>query len=388
MIYILSLLLCLYLAWMYDVIGRTKNKWRWYYLLMTWFIVLSGFQYMVGSDMPGYMESYQNDFNHLRFDIDNLGGHHQPGWVLLCYMCKQISDDFFLLKIVQAIFANVAFFVFFKRESNYPFFCILLYAITTYLVLNFNILRQSFSIGFVLLFISFLNKKRYVLSLLFLFMAYMFHNSSLVALVVPLFKCLHYNKYTFFLSFISMIVLIVFFVKIDLSGIISNVLESGILGNNLEEHTKEFTKSDKFFVKENTVGPVRLAHILLIILPLIYYIKQKKDIYFGAMGFVFLILQVLDFSFPIMFRFRYYFDPVFYIIFSTSVIELSLSRLKQVRFVAISICFIYYSVFPYLQYRLPYKGSPYRYIDQYYPYHSIFEKEDIDHNKINYFKWI
>ena len=114
MIYLGSLALYLFLTIVYDILGYTKNKWHWYYLLLLWFTIVSGFQYMVGTDITEYIYEYNNFYNkELRFDVGNYEGERQPGWVLLCYFCKQITNDITLLKFIQATFVNVSIFLFF-----------------------------------------------------------------------------------------------------------------------------------------------------------------------------------------------------------------------------------------------------------------------------------
>lgn len=385
MIYLISLLLCLFLAWKYDVCGYTKSKWNWYYILLVWFVCVSGFQYMVGSDMPGYMESYQRDYYKLRFDIGDIGGRHQLGWILLNYCCRQITEDFIFFKFIQAIFVNVAVFSFFRRETKYVFMCIALYAITTYLIFNFNILRQSFAIGFMLYYISYLKRDKYVLAFFFLFAAFMFHNTALIGLIIPLFKFFKYNRKTFIVVLGLTIVFVVFLIRLDMDAIFKTLIDSGYLGNGLEEHAEIYANSQKFEAREVGVGIGRFVQMFLTVFTVFYFIWKKKDMFAGGIGLIYLLMQVANYAIPIMFRFRQYFDMSFYVMFSLVVIELSSGRLKQIKHLVFVICVVFYSLYPFKEYFFRYPGSPYRYIDQYYPYHSIFNP-DVDHRKITYFK--
>ena len=120
MIYAISIMASSCLAWVYDVMEYPKGKWSWYYLLLFWFIIISGFQYMVGSDMPVYVDEYNNYYDTLRFDVGSsvVEGKRQPGWVLLSCLCRMITHDFLLFKLIHAIFVNYAIFTFFKKESQ------------------------------------------------------------------------------------------------------------------------------------------------------------------------------------------------------------------------------------------------------------------------------
>lgn len=391
MIYIGTLILCIYLAWMYDVLGYTNNKWHWYYLLLIWFIFVSGFQYMVGTDIPVYMEEYNEFYNELRFDVGDFEGKRQPGWILLCYGCRQITNDFTLLKLIQAVFVNCAIFTFFKKESKYVFCCITLYALTSYLLINFNILRQSISLGFVLYLISFYKEKKYFISLFFLFMAYMFHNSALVALVIPVFGLIKYNKIALMGIVFGVALIIYLLLKFDIGTFLNFVFEEEYLGEGMSEIGNVYAKNDRLGVQEVKMGVVRFFRIGLIFMVVLYYIIKKKDVFIGGIALTYLLFLVISFALPIMFRFGSYFEIPFYIVFSTVVIDLPLGRMYQIRYFFYVGVFLLYSFFPFREYMERYPGSPYRYIDQYFPYNSVLNPEvenEIDHNKINYFKWL
>lgn len=383
-----SLIWCLFLTWIYDVLGNTRNKWQWYYLLLFWFIAVSGFQYMVGSDIPLYMDSYGKEYNHLSFEIEELGGRYQPGWYLLNYICRQITDNFLLFKIIQAIFINIAVFSFFKRESKYVFLCVTLYAITTYLILNFNSLRQSFAIGFMLYYISYLKNDRYVLAILSLFGAFMFHNTAIVGIIFLIFKFLKYGKRTIALMSVLSLIVVFILMRLDIDGVTKMLIESGYFEGNIGDHATIYLESSKYEARDIRAGIIRYSQIIMVCLTLFYYVWKKKDMLAGGIGAIYLFLQIMSFSIPIVFRLRHYFDMSFYVMFSFVVIEISSGRFKQLKQLIIVFCLVFYSYFPFKEYFTKSPGVKYRYIDQYYPYVSVFNSEDVDHDKINYFQWL
>lgn len=383
MIYFFSLAWCLGLAWEYDVFGYTGNKWFWYYLLLIWFIGLSAFQYMIGSDIPEYMYFYQHNFTKLQFG-DSYADSRQPGWILLNYCCRQITGNFVLLKTIQAVFVNVSVFSFFKRETRYVFLCITLYAITTYLIFNFNVLRQSFAIGFMLYYISYLKRKNYLKALFFLFMAFMFHNTALIGLILLLFNILKYNKKTIIILLVLSFVLVVFLIRLDVETLLLELIKSGYLEDGIQEKTMAYAESDKFEAREIGIGIGRFIQLLMIIMTVFYYTWKKRDLLFGGIGLIYLFFQILNYSVPIMFRFRQYFDMSFYVMFSYAIIEIATVYFKQIRHVFIASCLVVFLFYPVKEYLARYPGTPYRYFDQYYPYHSIFNPK-VDYKKVNYF---
>ena len=181
MLYTFSLLFCLFIAIWYDILGQSKYKNTWYHILLFCFIAISALQFQVGTDIPHYMKEYK------QFDVDNFkfsdlfeGGEdrRQPGWILLMYVCRFFTEEFVFFKIIQAMFLNIAVFSFFRRETKNVFLCIFLYALISYLVLNFNLLRQSFALGFTLYGYTYLRNKQIAKYLLCVFAAFMFHNSA------------------------------------------------------------------------------------------------------------------------------------------------------------------------------------------------------------------
>lgn len=391
MIYIVSLIVCVFLAWMYDVLGYTKNKWHWYYLLMVWFIAVSGLQYMVGTDMLVYMDEYNKLYNELRFDVGDQEGKRQPGWVLLCYGCRQITNDFTLLKLIQATFVNIAIFSFFRRESKYVFCCIALYALTSYLLINFNILRQGIALGFILYFISFYKQKRYVLSALFVFLAYMFHNTALVAMIIPIFGLIKYSKKMLLgLGFLT-IILVYIILKMDLGMLLNSIFEGEYMGEGLSGIGNIYANSERLGVQEAKINVIRLFRVATFFIVALYYIKKKRDIYLGGIALSYLLFLVISFVFPILFRLGTFFELSFYVVLSSAVIEYPLGRFYRIRRVFYIFAFLIYSFFPFREYMTRYPGSHYRYIDQYYPYHCVLNpnvEDEIDHKKVFFFKWL
>ena len=152
MIYIVTLVVILLLVYQFDIVGKTQNKLLYYNMLMCWLTAISAFQYCVGSDTPIYM--YEHDvYSWKDFTWDYIFSFpkRQPGWVLLSLMGKLFSDDYFVIKLFQAIIVNVAIFKFFRKQSKAIFTCIFFYFIMLYLDFSFNIMRASIAIAIFLL---------------------------------------------------------------------------------------------------------------------------------------------------------------------------------------------------------------------------------------------
>ena len=373
MIYIFSLCLCFLLTWYYDILGGTKYKQQWYSILLIWFILVSGFQYMVGTDMEEYIEKYR-DFNSslsIKTFFESAEDRQQPGWVLLSWICRQFTNDFLLLKLIQAIFINVAIFSFFKRESKYIFLCIFFYAISSYLVMNFNVLRQSFSVAFGLYAITYLKDNRYAKYLFFVFLAYMFHSSALLLLIIPLFKVLKYNKKTSVLLVLGVLGAVAFLNVIDFQSVMFDIVRSGQLGENASGLAWGYMNNDKLGTA-NRGFSIGIQFILRFFV-VSYFIIKKKNYFIGGLGATFLLFMILGEIMPILWRFRLYFEFVYYVLLAQVIIELPQKRLYQVRRIFYIVAILLFCYTPYKDYFGKVPGIKHRYIDQYYPYHSILD---------------
>lgn len=353
------------------MLGNIKHKKTWYYVLMVWFIGISGLQYMVGSDMSYYFEEYRKMPQALSLDIliNGIEERRQPGWVIYCWLFRQISSDFTLAKLVQAIIFNVSVFSFFKRESKYMFLCVFFYAVSDYLVTNFNILRQSFSIAFGLYAFTAIKDEKYFKYGIFTLLAYLFHSSAILLLIMPIFKFVKSSKYTVGIALAVLFIGVYFLFKIDMSYLANDVLSNGMMGESGSNMIENYINNDEKGARE---GAKYTLHALIVGIIVLYYLIKKKDLFLGGYGIFFLFCLFLDTMMPILWRFRLYFSFPYYIILAQLIVEFPLKRLRQIRFVFYVAAIIIYMYFPMGNYLRKYPGASLRYIDQYYPYHSIF----------------
>ena len=378
MIYILSLLFCFCLAWKYDFRGETKNKDRWLKGLLIWYVLVSALQYCVGSDMSLYIEKYTyfRETISINSFIDNAGERVQPGWLLLTWLCKLFTDDFILMKTIQAVFFNIAVFSFFKRESKYVFLCIFLFSIVDYLVCNFNVLRQSYAIAFGLYAVSYLKNGQYWKYGLFVILAFMFHNSAVLLLTLPVIKFFKPNKYTIPITLGTIVLVIYVLFNINMESLAYQVVGSGMMGASGSDMAMLYLNDDKLGAKE---GAKFTFHALIVFIVVSYYIVKKRDFFWGGFGVAYLIVLMLTTMMPILWRYRLFFDFPYYVMLAQLIVEFPLRRFKQVKYafyIGALVVFMYFPMKDYL-----YKAPNYkRYIDQYYPYHSIFDpiKEERD----------
>lgn len=387
MIYIVSLTLVFFLSIYYDAFNGKSYRNGWYAFLLIWFICISGFQYMVGTDTPSYMQTYES-MNIHTFKFEDIYGHmgerKQPGWMLYFFVCRIFTDNFLLPKMIQAIFLNVSVFAFFKRESKVPFMCVLFYAVFSYLVLNFNVMRQSFAIGFALYAYSYLKNKRYKMYYLFAFFAFMFHNSAAILFICPLFRFFRYNKFVIICIFSVIVSLVLVISSIGIDTVISNVMALGLLGDDMQDVAMAYMQGEKLGI-QGGVGIFSIQR-LIVFAVVLYYIIKRKDIFWGTFGLIYCTMLIIIGFMPILWRFQLYFDFGFYLAMADVTKLLSFepffARMKAFMplFSIMLLCY-----FPFRGYLTQYEGSKFRYIDQYYPYHSVFDPK-VNYDRLNYFK--
>ncbi len=384
MLYIFTLIICFILLVWYDLLGKTKYKLNWYNTLLLWFIIVSGFQFQVGVDIPLYMDEYAN-FNVSDFEfIDLFTGEEdrrQPGWILLIYLCRLINANFFVFKLISAIFLNVSIFSFFKRESNNIFICIFLYALLGYLVLNFNIMRQAYALGFALYGYSYLKRDNYIKYLLCLFGAFMFHNSAFLMLLPLLYKFLKYKKFYLYITIFIALIFVYIMSTIDFTELLINIFMSDSIDTNVATVGMNYMQNERLGVTDK-VAIFSLARLFYVTV-IIYYLIKTKDIQLSYMGFTYLAISIVASGFPIIWRFRIYFDMSFIMILAYFIknINTHFRHIKGIITIVFISITIYLSTRDYLGY---YPNSKFRYIDQYYPYHSIFNPI-VEYDRLNYF---
>lgn len=378
MIYLFVLILFLI-----PIIGEIKRKEfipKYYYFLCLVLVLLSGLQYRMGADIVGYMGEYS------RFDIDFSWNYissrplRQPLWVLLNVFCKSITDDFVLLKFIQAIFINVIFFWFIKKESTMPFTAALLYFLTLYFQLNFNELRQSFSIAFFFLAYGFLERKKYLPYYLLVFIAYEFHEAAIILFALPFLNSFKVNKRNIMI-FGGGLFAIAFLAIVFQEQIMT------MIANIIFQFSDLIAVAGRYFANSyysnhimNTNALIEYVFMLgLYTMILVINISRNcyKSNYDAIIYLLFVTLFILNGIFPILYRLSSFF-MIFYVFSLVNILDEM--RLKRIRIrlngiVLTAFLLIFFFVHNKFLFReAEYGEKP---IIQFYPYTSIIDKQEV-----------
>lgn len=186
--FLLPVYACDYKLWNYGDSYERGNVYQRYYIFLLFLVIaLFGLRNYVGGDTIGYMEMWRNIplVSELP-DFDFMKAKYQPLWYIFNSVCKSVTKEFWLFQIVHATVVNSIVFYTISRYSQYRFTAIFLYAVTTMLYFNCEILRESLSLSFGLLGMAYYKDKKWGKFYAFVLVAFAFHKSAIILLFLPL----------------------------------------------------------------------------------------------------------------------------------------------------------------------------------------------------------
>lgn len=418
MIYIITLIILLLLIYFFDLrdkgadtavlnytpkmVGSCRNesfkdlfknkkisrRELYYWIIFVWFALVSGLSYNVGSDIVDYMNDY-DDFSsfwrvHVFSDIFDYG-NMRPGWVLLNVICSNICPDFLLLKLIIGVFVNYSIFRFIKKNTSFWYTCLFLYAVTVYLNLNFNALRQAMAVACFLWGYNYLIEKKYIKYLIWALAAFMFHSSALICLFLPLLSLIKLNKLTLSILGGALIVGTIYVLgRNDIDQIAYELFMKmdfgGDIGENLTMLGERYTGENA--AKSNSMNINGLIMVLsllfFIILTLVFNIKHNKSFPMlnSAVMVIYAMMVVLDYTIPVLFfRFMYYFQFIYFCLLANLFVMLPRKYFKQFRFAFTTVFLAIYMIKPVTTLYAENEATGLPLLVQFYPYHSVIDHE-------------
>ena len=339
-----------------------------YMVLCTLFILLSGLSYRVGSDIGRYMY----DFSSLQwsdFSLNNLSlSQRQPFWILSQLVCKSCFDNFHFFKFVESTFVNIVIFWFIKKNTKYKYSAVLLYFCTMSFDVNFNILRQAFSICIFLIACYCMNMKRVFLSILLIFSAIMFHNSAFVLAVIPLTLLIDIRKHLKLCVIIVWVLLILVLLLPSAYLLLLMLLGSSdetLVALSSEYLAGDYGNSNFSFIK------VILSLTYFSVIAFLY--KKAGASNMGlVLFFCYVACYIISYSIPIIGRIKFYFTIPYIIAFCESVYYIVSTKIiisgRKIFVTCILLAQLLNASKHYFIYN-PRLGD-YNYV-QYYPYSSV-----------------
>ena len=376
--YLFALLLITIGVYKFDLKNHNNLEKNYLRVVFLYLISLSAFQYMVGCDIKSYMEEYEHGYRLTSLESLIEDSFRQPGWVLLVSLCRFLSSDFLCLKIVQALFVNIAVYRFIATRNSAKFTIVLFYFVFLYLNLNFNILRESFAIAIFLISYPYLEQHKWCKYYLMCFVALMFHLSAILLFVLPFVKLIRINYKTIVLSVVVVILLIGISLRIGLNEI---MLQMAVLidpESALYENSMRYLDNDRY---SDSFSPIIIIFVIVNLLPIIFFVNRVKKnsnnrslVLFLQISLLYFMFDTLNRMVPILYRFNQYFMLIYFSLLTAFIFDY-LKRFTINAKSVIYVCIVFIYLFPAKNLFVDDEYYGYPQIVQYYPYHSIFSNE-------------
>lgn len=361
MIYFLLATYLFILACRYDF-GAAKSGREFHYWLAFLFMVgLVSLRYRVGGDTINYIYTFDNLTPELIAVKSFESERFQPIPAIIFAGCKTLFDNFIFVQAIFALFVNTVMFVFIKNNTQYRFTALFLFALTFFMRLNCEIMRESLAIAFFLLAYPNIFSKRYFRYYFFATLAFLCHSSAICIFILPFLKISNFKRAGVPLLAVSLVFL---YLIIGNSSYLSSISSYLDLYSNYDS---------------SLIG--KITSILFnIMLPSIFLFLTRGFISdFIKLGVVFYILSsIFSLFFYIAFRFCNY-VMIFYIIMVTEYIMYVWKRREtayyKARVMLMTFFFLFSTMNSYFTDVSKYVGHQARWYCVWYPYYSIFNPQ-------------
>lgn len=368
---IVFLLLCIPVL-RYDLLAKEGGEGLWYYFSLLILIAIAGFRYRVGGDTIVYMELFEDyptlselrtfDFNEAKFS---------PMWYIYNAPFRSIGS-FTLYQIVQAIIVNCCFFRFFRRYSKYYFSLILLYFVGYFFYFNMEIQREVLCICLLLDAYPLLEKRRYLPYYLICALAFSFHFSAVVMMVIPLMKLV--KKESWLLCLIISAAIFILLGAVDIVSIVLSVA--------FDDRMAVVVRNYLARGQANLNGGILLYLIAVPFMMLMYLRQQKKiinDEFMGRMLILVCVFQTIGIFINSVNRFSNYLMP-FGMVYILNTFYLNYSKIRYSQWSTLLMTGIFVIYFFNLSYFYIKDKSEdldgMKVINRYVPYYSIFNPQE------------
>lgn len=152
------------------------------------FFVLSFIRWKTGTDWENYYQTFRSIS--IPFDtLDDPVASMEPGYMFLVNLAKYISDSYTINLLLVAIVVYYFFYKGFRKLSPYPLFSLFVFYCINLGGIFF--VRQTIAMSIIFFSIRYIEKKKVKLFVIFVFLASLFHRTSLIFLPVYYIYNLH-----------------------------------------------------------------------------------------------------------------------------------------------------------------------------------------------------
>lgn len=189
------------------------------------FFFFFGFRGFIAGDWTVYYPYFQEcDISDV-VDYSLKEASFEPGFTLLCVICKSIYNDWSFFQIVVSLIDTALLILFFRKTIDNIPYALMIYITFNGIIISTDLMRNSIAIMIFLNSLTYLKERRIIPYMSLCLLALTFHTSSLF--YFPLYFFLHKrcNKWIFLVLFIVGNLIFILHVPIVLS--IINILGIG-----------------------------------------------------------------------------------------------------------------------------------------------------------------
>ncbi|MDR0763176.1 MAG: EpsG family protein [Bacteroidales bacterium] len=182
MLYYLPIFLILFLSSLIEVwgISRTElisqKRREWLLIAITAFAILFiGLRYYTGADWNIYIKHFTQSAS-----IGNATGF-ENGYYFLNKFLFLNTHNYYILQLLASCFILISAMYFFKNNSKYSIFAFSIFVLVFFGALMAQ-LRQTIALGFIFISARYIFERKFLIFLLMIIVACMFHISAIIAL--------------------------------------------------------------------------------------------------------------------------------------------------------------------------------------------------------------
>lgn len=326
-------------------------------------VLLMGLRYRVGIDTLNYMSSYgmTPDLKDILY-TDWSTARFEPGYLLLCSICRHISPEFWVLQLVHSLILNTCIFLFIYKNSANPFTGIAIYFVICWLYFNTEIIRESLAIAIFLLNYNNLKENKWIKYTLISLIAASFHYSALITLLFPIAKHLKVN-----LLYICACVLI-----LGITPYLENINQLIAIASLSDRIGEHIGSANELNMNWRIANMIRYTIIPVCTLLLYRRVNVKSE--FLPYILLSILFGIGAFAVPIIFSRLANYTLPFVIVYASNAIDMLSRRFKlkcALIIIIISSQLIYYNEMFYA----------------WYPYESIFTQRLVENRELLWYKY-
>lgn len=367
MIYILIILLIIIGIINFDL--QEENKIRQmplFYIIGLLLFLIASFRYYNGGDTKNYVLLFKHISTIENLHLADLkNSRFQPGFLYFISYLKSIYNNFFIQQVTLSLIVNLTVFRFIKAYSSYLFFTILCYFLLNYFEFNMEIERECISVSMGLIAYDFFQNKHYLFAVLAGIIAYEFHVSALIIILIPFFSYIGFTKK----SFLIILAFSIFLPSLYMA--VPNLrLYASLLFNQQNWLVDSYIQQN--FSKTLTLNYYVMHIIKYVIIPfgMIWYVNKRVVFKFNGLVYAYSLLQLLSMFSYAFYRFANYFAPFYWILIATAMC-IYLEKRRTFRLIGV-VSFIVLFLYMYQNVQLQWDSAKHRYFyNRYIPYNTI-----------------